>query len=142
MYRTILFPVDMTDEHSWRKPLPTAVALCRVFGATLHVMTVAQELGMPIVSQYFPPDYEAKRRQELADQLRGFIGEHVPPEIQVTPHVAEGKPYVEILNLARAAGADLIVMGSHRPELGDFLIGSNTARVVRHAPCSVMVVRG
>ena len=37
---------------------------------------------------------------------------------------------------------DLIVMASHRPELKDYLIGPNAARVVRHADCSVQVVRG
>ena len=117
MYSTILLPVDLSDEHSWKKPLPTAEALCRLFKAALHVVTVAPEFGLPMVSQYFPPDYEAKRRQELGDQLRDFIAEHVLAEIQVTPHLAEGTPYLQILRLAEEIGADLIVMGSHRPEL-------------------------
>ena len=46
-----------------------------------------------------------------------------------------------ILDLAEKIGADLIVMASHRPELKDYLLGPNAARVVRHAECSVMVVR-
>jgi nucleotide-binding universal stress UspA family protein len=50
--------------------------------------------------------------------------------------------YQEILKTAEAIQADLIVMGSHRPELSDYLLGSNTEKVVRHARCSVMVVRG
>ena len=141
MYSTILLPVDLEDEHSWRKPVPTALALCRAFGAALHVVTVLPEFGLPIVSQYFPPDYEPKRRQEMTDQLRHFIAERVPAEVQVTPHLAEGTPYLQILRLAEEIGADLIVMGSHRPELRDYLLGPNAARVVRHAPCSVMVVR-
>jgi nucleotide-binding universal stress UspA family protein len=32
-------------------------------------------------------------------------------------------------------------MGSHRPELSDYLLGPNAGKVVRHAKCSVMVVR-
>ena len=43
--------------------------------------------------------------------------------------------------MAKEIGADLIVMGSHRPELADYLLGANAAKVVRHADCSVMVVR-
>jgi nucleotide-binding universal stress UspA family protein len=35
----------------------------------------------------------------------------------------------------------LIVMNSHRPDLRDHLIGSNASQVVRHASCSVLVVR-
>jgi len=42
---------------------------------------------------------------------------------------------------ARTLGVDLIIMASRRPELEDYLIGSNAARVVRHAHLSVLVVR-
>ncbi|MDH3475684.1 MAG: universal stress protein [Rhodospirillales bacterium] len=37
--------------------------------------------------------------------------------------------------------ADLIITGSHKPNVSDYLLGSNAARVVRHASCSVFVVR-
>ena len=53
----------------------------------------------------------------------------------------EGNPANEILALAEESGADCIVIASHRPGFGDYLIGSTAARVVRHAPCSVMVLR-
>jgi nucleotide-binding universal stress UspA family protein len=55
--------------------------------------------------------------------------------------VATGKAYEEILHAAREAGSDLIVIGSHKPELRDYLLGPNAARVVRHSKCSVYVVR-
>jgi nucleotide-binding universal stress UspA family protein len=55
--------------------------------------------------------------------------------------VGHGSIYAEILRASRDAGADLIVMASHRPEMKDYLIGANAARVVRHADCSVLVVR-
>jgi universal stress protein F len=55
--------------------------------------------------------------------------------------IAEGKIYQEILKAAQTIKADLIVMGSHHPELKDYLLGPNAAKVVRHADCSVMVVR-
>jgi nucleotide-binding universal stress UspA family protein len=35
----------------------------------------------------------------------------------------------------------MIVMASHRPEMSDYLLGANAARVVRHAKISVLVVR-
>jgi len=47
-----------------------------------------------------------------------------------------------VLEEAEACKADLIVMGSHRPAMATYLLGSNAARIVRHAPCSVMVLRG
>ena len=46
-----------------------------------------------------------------------------------------------ILAAAKEYAADLIIMGSHRPELQDYLLGPNAARVVRHSAKSVLVVR-
>jgi nucleotide-binding universal stress UspA family protein len=140
MYRNILVPVDLSDKHSWRKALPTAISLCETFQGKLHLMTVVPEFGLPMVGQFFPEGYEAKLRQHAAKQLRDFAAQQVPGEIECRRIVAEGKVYQEILKAADAIKADLIVMGSHRPELSDYLLGPNAARVMRHAKCSVMVV--
>jgi nucleotide-binding universal stress UspA family protein len=71
-----------------------------------------------------------------------LVRDRVPANLQVDCHVVHGTVYEKILELAAEVGADLIVMASHRPELKDFLIGPNAARVVRHAKISVLVVRG
>ena len=141
MYANILCPVDVSDEHSWEKALPTAVELARTFGATLHVMTVVPSFGLPMVGQFFPEGFEARMRAEAAKQLEEFCAAHLPQDLAARRIVAEGKIYQEILRAGGSIEADLIVMGSHRPELSDYLLGPNAARVVRHAPCSVMVVR-
>ena len=49
--------------------------------------------------------------------------------------------YPEILGVAEEAEADLIIVGSRRPAMKDYLLGTNAARVVRHARCSVLVAR-
>jgi nucleotide-binding universal stress UspA family protein len=141
MYRNILVPVDLSDKHSWRKALPTAVSLCETFEARLHLMTVVPAFGLPMVGQFFPEGYEAKLRQHAAKQLKEFATTQIPDEIPSRRIVSEGKIYQEILKAADTIKADLIIMGSHRPELSDYLLGPNAARVVRHAKCSVMVVR-
>jgi nucleotide-binding universal stress UspA family protein len=141
MYRNILVPVDLSDKHSWRKALPTAVSLCETFEARLHVMTVVPSFGLPMVGQFFPEGYEAKLRQHAAKQLKEFAATQIADAIPTRRIVSEGKIYQEILKAAGVIKADLIVMGSHRPELSDYLLGPNAARVVRHAKCSVMVVR-
>jgi nucleotide-binding universal stress UspA family protein len=141
MYANILVPVDLSDKHSWRKALPTAIALCQAFQARLHVVTVVPDFGLPMVGQYFPEGYEDKLRQQTAKQLKALVGEQVPDELPTRRIVAEGKIYREILNTAKAVQADLIVMGSHHPELRDYLLGPNATKVMLHADCSVMVVR-
>jgi nucleotide-binding universal stress UspA family protein len=141
MYRNILVPVDLSDKHSWRKALPTGITLCETFEAKLHLITVVPDFGLPMVGQFFPEGYEAKLRQQAARQLKEFAAQQVPGAIECRRIVAEGKVYQEILKAADAIEADLIVMGSHRPELSDYLLGPNAAKVMRHARCSVMVVR-
>ena len=141
MYREILLPVDLDNEATWKKAITAAVALCQAFGANLHVMTVVPDFGMSIVSQYFPKDFEKKALATARTGLQAFAGQHVPGDVKVQHIVAHGTIYEEVLNTARKIKADLIVMGSHRPELQDYLLGPNAARVVRHAPVSVLVVR-
>ena len=141
MFQSILVPVDLADKHSWRKALPTAVALCEAFGARLNLIAVVPELGLPMLGQFFPEGSEEKLRQQAARQLKALVAEQVPEAIPTRRIIAEGKIYQEILRAAKTIAADLIVMGPHRPELADYLLGPNAARVVRHAHCSVLVVR-
>ena len=77
----------------------------------------------------------------MVKQLRDLAAQQVPPEIESRRIVAEGRIYQEILKAADAIKADLIVLAAHRPELSDYLLGPNAGKVVRHAKCSVMVVR-
>ncbi len=141
MYKEILLPIDLDNEATWKKAITAAVALCQSFGANLHVMTVVPDFGMSIVSQYFPKDFEKKALTTATADLQAFAKKHVPGDVNVQHIVAHGTIYEEVLNTAKKIKADLIVMGSHRPELQDYLLGPNAARVVRHAPMSVLVVR-
>ncbi|MFQ5785150.1 MAG: universal stress protein [Alphaproteobacteria bacterium] len=141
MYDKILLTIDLTDESSWRKALPTAVEYCRAFDSTLHLLMVVPDYGMTVVGHFFPKDYADEVVARSRKELEEFSATHVPPGITVRHIVAYGTIYEEILITARKIAADLIVIGSHRPELKDYLIGPNAARVVRHASCSVLVVR-
>jgi nucleotide-binding universal stress UspA family protein len=141
MYKDILIPVDLGAEASWSEALPAAVELCKAFGSRLHVMTVVPDFGMTMVAQYFPKDYEHKALDEANEKLHAFVKEHVPKEVEVQHIVGHGVIYEEILRVAEEIDAGLILMGSHRPELKDYLLGPNAARVVRHSGRSVLVVR-
>lgn len=140
MYKTILLPVDLAQESSWTKALPVAVSLSETYGAALHVVNVIPDFSHGMVRQYFPADYEEKLQQGAEANMQAFIAEHLADR-DVTSHIVHGPIYQRIIETAEKTGADLIVMGSHRPELADYLIGPNAARVVRHTACSVMVVR-
>ena len=142
MFKNILLPIDLGDLESARKAVTTSIELSQAEGARLHLLCVVPGFGMSIVSQYFPEGFEEKSLAEAAKQLDDFIAKNIPAEIESQAIVANGTIYEEILRTAGEIGCDLIVMPSHRPELKDYLLGPNAARVVRHANCSVLVIRG
>lgn len=141
MFKCILLAVDLNQESSWRKALPAAVAQSESAGAALHVMSVVPDFGMSIVAQHFPKDFEAKTLDEARKALHALLASELPAGISAQRIVAHGTIYREILRTAKDIGADLIVMSSYRPELKDYLLGPNAARVVRHFNGSVLIVR-
>ena len=97
---------------------------------------------MRVVGGFLPEDFEEKAVAEVGKRLLAFCDENVSSEIETKSIVRHGNVYESILEVAGEIGCDLIVIGAHRPDLRDYLLGPNAARVVRHATCSVLVVRG
>jgi nucleotide-binding universal stress UspA family protein len=142
MYKKILFSVDLNDAASWERALPTALEHCQAFSAELHVLTIVPDLPMGVINLYVTSDVGAQLISAAREGLTKFIDEKIPAGFKVFPHIGNGSIYIGIIETAEKVGADLIVMASHRPDMSDYLLGPNAARVVRHAPQSVLVVRG
>ncbi|SDG72661.1 universal stress protein [Roseospirillum parvum] len=141
MYHDILVALDLEDPSDVSHTLPAAIHQTQASGARLHAMTVLPSFGMSIVGQYFPPGYEKDLADKVMRQLKDSVRPHLPEGLDVHFAVGEGNVYEAVLTVARRTNADLIVIGAHRPELKDYLLGPNAARVVRHADTSVLVVR-
>jgi len=141
MFKDVLLAVDLNDEGSWVKALPVALDFVRASGGTLHVLTVVPNFGMSIVGQFFPKGYEKEVGEKVLVVLKEFVKTHIPDDVKTQRIVGEGTVYEVILNMAGKVNADMIVVSSGRDDLKDFLLGPNAARVVRHANCSVTVVR-
>lgn len=140
MHRNILLPVDLDHESSWRAALPTALGLAAQWQGNLRVLFVIPRFVEQVLP-YLPEGVQERARQEAEARLEEFCRQHCPAGAEVTPLVAEGAVYRRILREAQKNPTDVIVMASHRPEMEDYLLGSHAARVVRHAPCSVFIVR-
>ena len=82
-------------------------------------------------------ELESNARIALADLARDAeLGSHA------ATHVRHGKPFLEIIRAARELEADVLVIGSHgQSGLSETLFGSTAEKVVRKAPCAVLVVR-
>jgi nucleotide-binding universal stress UspA family protein len=141
MYKKILIPVDLADDSSWQNALPAAVKFARLFDASILVATVVRDVRAYWETGYMPDAYEAlfsRSEQKLAT----IVNAEIPSGVSVETKVAHGSIHREILRIAQDEQVDLIIMASHSPGVLDYLLGPNAAHVVRHARCSVLVVRG
>lgn len=141
MFKTIVLPIDLDQASSWDKALPAAVDMARKYGSRLVLVNVVPEAAMGLVKAYLNEDVEQKILSGHADRLKQFRQEHLPDDLSVDVVTHYGSVYQTILKTAAEMKADVIVMASHHPQASDFLLGSNAARVVRHADCSVLVIR-
>ncbi|WP_300274324.1 universal stress protein [Halomonas sp.] len=142
MYQKIMLTVDLNEEASWAKALPTAVALCRSFGASLHVVTVLPDYRMPLVGSYFPKDFAKKAHKAVSEAQHRFIQENVPKDVTVQSVIVDGSPWEAIVKAAKKLEVDLIVMASHnKRKFADYVLGPNAEHVVHHSKVSVMIVR-
>lgn len=136
MYNHILVPVAL-DHGTARE---RAVAVARTLsspGGRISLLHVMEEIP-GYVTTYLPEHTLEKNRadwQADLDALAAQVGEGC------TSTVLWGHPSQTILDQAGKHEADCIVIASHKPGLEDYFLGSTAARVVRHAPCSVHVIR-
>ncbi len=134
MYKKIIVALGLDHGHG-----ATSLEMARRLRAedgtiiALHVL----EPVPGFASYYLPPDHESEIRKTAEAAVRDRVGEQTDAEVLVL----SGHPGSTITEFAEEVGADCIIVGSHKPELQDYLLGSTAARVVRHAPCSVHVLR-
>ena len=141
MYKNILFPVDLEHTAEAEKALKIAIDEARRSKAKMTVMTAAPGFGMPIVASFFDDQAVAKALKEVARHLKQYVDDKIPDDIDTKPIVVEGNPAELILKQAQSDDIDLIVIGSHNSEIENLLLGSCAAKVVRHARCTVTVVK-
>jgi nucleotide-binding universal stress UspA family protein len=141
-WKKICCPIDFSDAS--RAAMEVAADLARRTGAELVLLH-----AYPIPGYTFPDGsvVASPMMQDLADQAERHLEEWRADAAKlaggkVTTQKAIGEPAAEIVAFAKAAGADLVVVGTHgRTGLEHALMGSVAERVVRRAHCPVLSVR-
>ncbi len=144
-----LVPIDLSDMETSSKVLAAGVSHARQDGSSLVIMSVVPHMISGIDYRYAirgetggSEEFDAKAIvQETLERLNEVVSDHLPNDMKAETIVRHGSVYERILEVADEIEPDQIVIGAHRPQLSDYLLGPNTARVVRHAKCSVNVVR-
>lgn len=139
-FRKILVPVDFSI-HS-RKTVQQAFAFATQAGADVilvHIVDalVAHQEGA--APQYIAPDYIKENSEASLSLLRTLS---VGAPVKVEQEVRVGRPWKEIIDLAAEKNVDLIVIPTHGyTGIRHAMLGSVAEKVVRHAPCPVLVTR-
>lgn len=143
MSSTVLAALDLMHNDLHGDILGKAAKMAETDKARLVVVTVIPDFGMSIVGTYFEEDAEKRALEKAAQDLHQVVRDHLgaDKDDQIKHVVCHGNAYEEILETAKKFEAGLIVMGAHKPNIRDYLLGPNAARVVRHSTCSVFVVR-
>ncbi|HXZ17832.1 MAG TPA: universal stress protein [Roseiarcus sp.] len=140
MYKRIILAVDLADAATAPKGLAQALEIAKSWGGDLRLVNV-QPVVPATFMEYVPADFDAEQSKRALDSLEAILAGVDLPAERKSCAARAGGIYHELLQEASDWNADLIVVGSHRPVMSDYLLGSNAKTIVRHAQCSVLVVR-
>ena len=140
MFKNILLGVD-GSEHALHAA-KTAADLARSMNSEIFRIVIAFEPVPPYLGE---PNLQAsisarmKEAETILKKAMEVVGD-IPSEVHT--EILEGPPAEAILDVAKTRKSDLIVMGSRGlGRLRGALIGSQSQKVVQHAPCPVLIVR-
>ena len=136
MYKSVLIPVDLANVARINSLVDHA-SVYSGSNSKIILLNVVEEIpGWAAVE--LPRGIIDKSVQSSLEKLKALAAS---ASIEVEVEVRVGHPYKTILEVAEEKSAELIIVASHQPELQNYFLGSTAAKVVRHATCSVLVVR-
>jgi nucleotide-binding universal stress UspA family protein len=139
----ILVPIDFS-EHS-KNALYYAASFSRTFDAELLLVFVVEETVYPTdfgFGQVIPPSLERELYERGTRELDKLLHSPRVEGCRARSIVRTGKPFIEIISAAEEERADLIIIATHgHTGVEHLLFGSTAEKVVRKAPCPVLVVR-
>lgn len=131
----ILIPVALDHEKIVQRKIEIARHLLSE-GGQITLLTVLES-----VPGFVAEFVDVKSENHLTTKIKGKLDDVAAGAPDIKTAVATGKAGVQIAAYAEANGVDLIVLGSHKPGVQDYFLGSTAARVARRAPCSVYILR-
>ncbi|ATM79038.1 universal stress protein [Serratia fonticola] len=142
MYKTILVPVDLAEDVLTEHALEHVEYLAKMSGAKVHFFHALPDASAFVTAYSFGiKEFENQAEVKAVEGLKKLMAGIDLPLERLSYTISFGSPRDEVLQLAEEISADLIVIGSRRPNVKTYLLGSNAAAIVRHAKISVMVVR-
>jgi len=137
----IILGVDL--QHVSTNLFSFAVETARIREAKLSVIYIHQNV-MPLVNVLMPKDLLEKAKQESEAELKNLCHKNIPAVVEWESAVLEGRSvYESLISATKKLDAGLIIIGAHdKHSLDEILLGTNTEKIVRYAPCSIFVYKG
>ncbi|MDQ0473043.1 universal stress protein [Labrys wisconsinensis] len=140
MFHSIVVPVDLAEVDLARPAIEHAAQLVRESGGRMTLVNVVPIMPVMMMDTV-PVSYEAEIAEKAKASLADLAATVDLPRSQIGTTVRIGGIQHEILAVVKEERADLILLGSHEPHLSTYLLGCNASAIVRHAHCSVLVLR-
>lgn len=141
MTKHVLCSIDLTHMEESAAVLLEADKQATLNDAKLTVITVIPDYGSSWVGSFFKEGTLRKAIEVANTTLNKLIGDTLPNRKDVETVIKVGVVYEKVLRSITKLGADLVVLGAHKPSVLDHLMGPNAARIVRISPVSTLVVR-
>jgi nucleotide-binding universal stress UspA family protein len=136
MYKAIMVPINLAHAGKGKAMIEIAKRLGDE-ATRIVLIYVVQDIPAFIAAE-IPGDIIKKAKEDAHSDLEDMAK---AAGVKADIEVRSGPAAATILAAAEEKGTDLIIIASHQPGLQDYLLGSTASRVVRHAKCSVLVVR-
>lgn len=142
-FKRILVPIDFS-EYS-KNALQFSIHFARQFRAELVLIYVVESIIYPAdfsFGQVGFPNVEDELRRKGEDEIEKLIKKEIKKSVKARRIIRTGKPFVEITKAANDEKVDLIIIASHgHTGVEHMLFGSTAEKVIRKAPCPVLVLR-
>jgi nucleotide-binding universal stress UspA family protein len=141
-FKRIICPVDFSNPSF--AALNAAKGIAMQYSSELFLVTVVEPVvtGL-LLGKYSYQLYERRLKSAARKSLSRVIKKRIPKKVKAHPVVTSGEPADEIVKIAKRKNADVIVIATHgRKGWGHLLFGSVAEKVVRLAPCPVLVIHG
>ena len=140
MYSNILIPLDLSHKEQVVELAQIATARGAGTPARINLLYVDQSFVHRAGDPQFDKALHEGHRNEALKEMEDLLVD-LPENTVVNTLYRDGTAHDQILETAGQLGVDVIVMMARKPGISSYFIGSNAERVVRHAPCSVFIVR-
>ncbi|MDX1810290.1 MAG: universal stress protein [Sulfurospirillaceae bacterium] len=141
MFKNILIPIHLEYKKNHKKLLTGALEVLSKEEGKMVMLNVEENSAHSGVSPLFDEKNERDYEQSALSQLQEIAQNYKLPMDRLSFVINHGAVHQEILQEAHRMNADAIVMMATKPGLGSYFISSTAERVMRHAKCSVFVIR-